>query len=103
LTSSLGRRCAVEAFATFALVFAGCGAIVVDAERGEPLGAVGVAATFGLVIMVLVYATGHVSGSHINPAVTIAFVGVVTSRSVRDARTSRPRLEGRFSARPCCG
>jgi len=41
LTSSLGRRCAVEAFATFALVFAGCGAIVVDAERGEPLGAVG--------------------------------------------------------------
>ena len=74
MTSSLGRRCAVEAFATFALVFAGCGAIVVDAERGEPLGAVGVAATFGLVVMVLVYATGHVSGAHINPAVTIAFV-----------------------------
>jgi MIP family channel proteins len=58
---------------TFTLVFAGCGAIVLDHERGGSLGATGVAATFGLVIMAMVYATGHLSGAHINPAVTAAF------------------------------
>ena len=70
---SLARRCLAEAFATFALVFAGCGAIVLDSERGGSLGALGIAAAFGLVIMVMVYATGHLSGGHINPAVTFAF------------------------------
>ena len=70
---SLTRRCVAEAFATFALVFAGCGAIVADSEQGGSLGAVGIAAAFGLAIMVMVYATGHVSGAHINPAVSIAF------------------------------
>jgi aquaporin NIP len=70
---SLARRCLAEALASFALVFAGCGAIILDHERGGSLGAGGVAAAFGLVIMVMVYATGHLSGAHINPAVTIAF------------------------------
>ena len=70
---SLGRRAGAEALAAFALVFAGCGAIVADAEYGGALGAVGVALVFGLIIMVMVYATGHLSGAHINPAVTIAF------------------------------
>ena len=68
---SLARRCGAEAFATFALVFAGCGAIVANAERGG-IGSNGIAVAFGLVMMV--YAVGHVSGAHINPAVTIAFV-----------------------------
>lgn len=67
------RRTAAEAFATFALVFAGCGAIVADARYGGALGVVGVALVFGLVLMAMVYATGHLSGAHINPAVTIAF------------------------------
>jgi aquaporin NIP len=71
--ASLARRCLAEAFATFALVFAGCGAIVVDSERDGSLGAVGIAAAFGLVILVMVYALAHVSGAHINPAVSIAF------------------------------
>ena len=70
---SLARRCGAEAFATFALVFAGCGAIVANAARGG-IGSNGIAVAFGLVIMVMVYAVGHVSGAHINPAVTIAFV-----------------------------
>jgi aquaporin NIP len=70
---SLARRAFVEGFATFALVFAGCGAIVVDSERGGSLGANGIALAFGLVIMAMVYATGHLSGAHINPAVTLSF------------------------------
>jgi aquaporin NIP len=69
----LGRRALAEGIATFALVFAGCGAIVADAEYGGALGAVGIALVFGLIIMVMVYATGHLSGAHINPAVTLAF------------------------------
>jgi aquaporin NIP len=73
LKPGLGRRAGAEAIAAFALVVAGCGAIVTDAVRESPLGAVGVALVFGLVIMVMVYATGHLSGAHINPAVTVAF------------------------------
>ncbi len=68
----LARRAAAEGLAAFALVFAGCGAIIANVERGG-LGAVGVSLTFGLVIMVMVYATGHLSGAHINPAVTLSF------------------------------
>jgi aquaporin NIP len=71
---SLARRCFAEGLATFALVFAGCGAIVIDSERGDSLGATGIAATFGLVILAMIYATGHLSGAHINPAVSLAFV-----------------------------
>src|SRR4051795_2196765 len=67
------RRSAAEGFAAFALVFAGCGAIVTNATHQNTLGAVGVSLVFGLVIMVMIYATGHLSGAHINPAVTIAF------------------------------
>ena len=62
-----------EAIATFALVVAGCGAIIADEHSGGGLGVVGVGLVFGLVIMVMVYATGHLSGAHINPAVTTAF------------------------------
>ena len=67
------RRTAAEAIAAFALVFAGCGAVVTNATHQDALGAVGVSLVFGLVIMVMIYATGHLSGAHINPAVTIAF------------------------------
>ena len=45
-----------------------------NSERGESLGAVGIAAAFGLVVMAMVYAIGHLSGAHVNPAVTVAFV-----------------------------
>jgi aquaporin NIP len=69
---TLARRAAAEGIAAFALVFAGCGAVVAQARTHE-LGTVGIALVFGLVIMVMVYATGHLSGAHINPAVTVAF------------------------------
>ena len=69
----LWRRCAAEGLAAFALVVAGCGAIITASVYPASLGNFGVALVFGLVIMVMVYATGHLSGAHINPAVTLAF------------------------------
>ena len=69
---NLPRRAGAEFIGTYALVTAGCGAIMVDAQTGA-LGHVGIAFTFGLIIMVMIAATGHLSGAHFNPSVTIAF------------------------------
>jgi aquaporin Z len=67
------KRYAAEAIGTFALVFAGTGAIVVnDVTRGA-ITHVGVALTFGLVVLAMIYTVGDVSGAHLNPAVTLAF------------------------------
>jgi MIP family channel proteins len=68
----LGRSLGAELIGTFALVFAGAGAIMVDSTT-HALGHVGVAISFGLVIMVMIYALGHISGAHFNPAVSFAF------------------------------
>lgn len=63
----------MEAIGTFALVTAGCGAIITNATHPASLGGVGISLVFGLVIMVMIYAGGHLSGAHYNPSVTIAF------------------------------
>ena len=68
----LARALVAEAIGTFALVFAGAGAVMVDAKT-HALGHVGVAITFGLVIMAMIYAVGHISGAHFNAALTFAF------------------------------
>lgn len=71
-TTSLLRRAMAEAIGTYALVTAGCGAVIVNSLTGS-LSHLGVALTFGLVITVMIAAIGHLSGAHFNPAVTLAF------------------------------
>jgi MIP family channel proteins len=70
---SLIRCCLAEAFGTFALLFAGTGAIVINAASGGEITHVGIALTFGLIVMSLIYTLGDISGCHLNPAVSIAF------------------------------
>jgi len=72
VNNNLFRRSAAELIGTFALVTAGCGAIIVNAQTGA-LTHVGIALTFGLIVTAMIAATGHISGAHFNPAVTIAF------------------------------
>ena len=68
----MARRLLAEVFGTFALVFAGTGAITINEVSGGVVSHVGVALTFGLVVLATIYAIGNVSGAHINPAVTLA-------------------------------
>jgi aquaporin Z len=72
-TSNRARCYAAEGIGTFALVFAGTGAVVIDGVTGGAVTHAGVAATFGLVVMAMIYAVGDVSGAHLNPAVTCGF------------------------------
>jgi MIP family channel proteins len=69
----LPHRLAAETIGTFALVFIGCGAVVSNAQYNSALGLVGIALAFGLVVSAVIYAIGHLSGAHINPAVSVAF------------------------------
>lgn len=72
-TPSLRQKVLAEIVATYVMVFAGCGAVMVNKSSGGQVGLVGIATTWGVVVMAMVYATSHISGTHMNPAVTLAF------------------------------
>jgi MIP family channel proteins len=73
IRATSGRRMLAEAIGTFFLVLIGPGAAMVDVRTGGAIGHVGVALAFAFVVVAMVYAVGHLSGAHINPAVTLAF------------------------------
>jgi aquaporin Z len=67
------KRLCAEFIGTFALVFAGTGAIVINETSGGAITNVGIALTFGLVVLAMIYTVGDISGAHLNPAVTVGF------------------------------
>src|SRR4051812_16694779 len=74
IATHAARKALAEFLGTFALVFAGTGAVVIDDVTRGGVTHVGVAATFGLVVLAMIYAVGEVSGAHLNPAVTLGFI-----------------------------
>jgi aquaporin Z len=74
LISQIMRNYVAEFIGTFALVFCGTGAIIIDQQFGGTVTHPGVSITFGLIVMSMIYALGGISGAHLNPAVSIAFL-----------------------------
>ncbi len=67
------RNYVAEFIGTFALIFCGTGAIIINQQSGGAITHMGIAITFGLIVMSMIYSIGNISGAHLNPAVSIAF------------------------------
>jgi aquaporin NIP len=68
------KKCVAELIGTFALVFAGTGAIIINDASGGAITQVGIALTFGLIVLAMIYTVGDISGAHLNPAVSLGFL-----------------------------
>ncbi|KAL8476727.1 hypothetical protein ACS0TY_029144 [Phlomoides rotata] len=70
---TLAQKVVAELIGTYFVIFAGCGSVIVNKIYGGSVTFPGICVTWGLIVMVMIYAVGHVSGAHFNPAVTITF------------------------------
>ncbi len=96
--SPASKRCISEFLGTFALVFAGTGAIVINDIAGGTVSHVGIALTFGLIVMAMIYTFGDISGAHINPAVTIGFVAARRMPAAEGMRFIVSQIAGAIAA-----
>jgi len=87
-----------EFLGTFCLVFAGTGAIVINQTSGGIISHVGIALTFGLVVMAMIYTFGDISGAHLNPAVTCGFVAARRMQAVEGVRYIAAQIAGAIAA-----
>ncbi len=92
------KKYMAEFLGTFALVFAGTGAIVIDDISGGTVSHAGVALTFGLIVMAMIYTFGDISGAHLNPAVTLGFVGARRMQSREGVRYIVSQVVGAIAA-----
>ena len=92
------KRYIAEIIGTFALVFAGTGAIVINDLSGGVVSHVGIALTFGLIVMTMIYTVGDISGAHLNPAVTLGFVAARRMQATEGARYIGSQLVGAILA-----
>jgi len=70
------QKVAAEIIGTFFLIFIGCGSIIIDKKTNGSITHLGVSIVWGLAVLIISYAIGHISGAHLNPAVTLAFAAV---------------------------
>jgi aquaporin NIP len=92
------KKAVAELVGTFALVFCGTGAIVMDQASGGGVTHVGVAITFGLIVLAMIYALGDISGAHLNPAVSIGFMIAGRLQKTETATYITAQLTGAFLA-----
>ena len=76
LTWKYFAQVVAEIIGTYFLIFIGCGSVIIDKKTNGSITHLGVSLVWGVEVMILIYTTGHISGAHFNPAVTMAFATV---------------------------